>query len=116
MLCQAKAAIVIKSYDCKFFAVGADRFAPVKKDRVNMYSKFKIIRRSIPILLAGMLSMPTCRRNNEASVIYRSRHFDLGLQANNIFDAKGSLFKTYATPYDYQINGRRLMIDVTFKL
>ncbi|HEY5751004.1 MAG TPA: TonB-dependent receptor [Chryseolinea sp.] len=45
-----------------------------------------------------------------------SGHVDIGLQGNNLFDAKGSLFKTYASPYDYRINGRRLMVDLTFKL
>jgi len=45
-----------------------------------------------------------------------SSHVDIGLQGNNLFDTHGALFKTYAAPYDYRINGRRLMVDLTFKL
>jgi outer membrane receptor protein involved in Fe transport len=45
-----------------------------------------------------------------------SSHLDIGLQANNLLNANGYMFKTYAAPYDYRMSGRRLMIDVTFKL
>jgi outer membrane receptor protein involved in Fe transport len=40
---------------------------------------------------------------------------ELSLQLNNLTDQKGYLFKTYKQPFDYQIPGRRIMLDMTFR-
>lgn len=44
-----------------------------------------------------------------------SSSMNVGFQVNNLLDEKAYLFKTYLNPFDYQIPGRRVMIDVLFK-
>jgi outer membrane receptor protein involved in Fe transport len=45
-----------------------------------------------------------------------TKEIRLGVQANNLFDSKGYYLKTYANPFDYQIPGRRMLVDLTIRL